>query len=179
MTLPLDIGEQLIDRQKSSLFLYYLARSSKKVQERELRKRKVQIAIKQLKKLSTKHLHEHIDQLETHVATALDKESQILDRQKQEDLLHGDLKKKIVKLEGKLTKYMDTQDQRKERIQELEDKIKQKFEVKKEKVKTLKEDYKNLLKLYKQAKKSKVNKERLLSIANRLTELKTKIVFVQ
>ena len=175
MSLPLDIGEQLIDRGKSSLYLYYVARATHRVMEREISRKKVEIALKQLKKLSTKDLHKHLEALEAHIKEAIHREKQIQGSQKGEDLVHGELKHKITKLESRLGRYLETQEARKERMQELEDKIKTKFSSKKERISELKSDYKRLMKLYQQAKKSKASKSKLLRIAKRMEQLKARI----
>lgn len=175
MSLPLDIGDQLIDRGKSSFYLYYLARATHKVMQREISKRKVELSIKQLKKLSTKTLHKHIDELEGHIAEAVHREKQIQAHQKGEESVHGELKHKITKLEHKLTRYLETQEERKERIQELEEKIKHRFSTKREKIAVLKGDYQKLQKLYRQAKKARAPKSKLQRIKRRMIQLNSKI----
>lgn len=175
MSLPLDVGDLLIDRSKSPLYLYYLARATHKVMQREISRKKVELSIKQLKKLSTKDIHGHIEELEGHIVEAIQREKQIQGHQKGEEGVHGELKHKIVRLESKLTRYLDTQEARKKRILELEEKVKQKFETKRERIVALREDLKKLMKLYKEAKKTKANKQKLLRIAKRMEQLKAKV----
>ncbi len=175
MSLPLDTGDQLVDRTKSALYLYYLARATHKVMQREIAHRKVELSIKQLKKLSTKDLHGHIEELEGHIVEAISKEKQIQAHQQGEESVHGELKHKIVKLESKLGRYLDTQDARKKRVDELEQKIKSKFESKKEKITALKQDFNKLMKLYSKARKAKASKEQLLGLARRIENVKAKI----
>jgi len=175
MSLPLDTGDQLIDRSKSTFFLYYLARATHRLDERDIARKKVELSIKQLKKLSTKDLHGHIEELEGHITEAIHREKQIQANQKGEDSVHGELKHKITKLESKLGKYLETQEARKERIRELEEKIKSKFESKREKIEALRADLNKLLKLYKGAKKAKVPKQQLLRIAQRIEQVKCRI----
>ncbi len=175
MSLPLDIGEQLIDREKSSFFLYYLARATHRVMQREISRKKVELSIKQLKKLSTKDLQKNIEELEGHITEAIHREKQIQGHQKGEEGVHGELKHKITRLESKLTRYLETQEERKKRIQELEEKVKQKFQTKREQITELRENLKKLNKLYKEAKKAKAHKPRLQRIAQKMEQLKTKI----
>jgi len=175
MSIPLDLGDELIDKGKSSLMLYYLAKATQKQIQREIAHRKVELSIKQLKKISTKNLHKHIDELQGHVAEAIHREKEIQTRQKSEEEVHHDLKQKIGRLETKLGRYMDTQEQRKQRIQELEDKIKQKFQTKKEKIKLLKEDLMRLQKILQTARKTKGDRARLNLIEERIRQIKEKI----
>ncbi len=179
MNMPLDTGDQLIDRTKSAMYLYYLARAMHRVDGRELARKKVELSIKQLKKISTKDLHSHIEELEGHITEAIHREKQILGNQKGEDSVHGELTHKIVKLEHKLGKYLQTQESRKKRIDELENKIKSKFESKRERTDTLKQDLDKLLKLYHAAKKAKAPKERLLAIAKRMEQVKCRITVLR
>ena len=175
MSLPLDLWEQLVDRSKSTLYLYYLARSMHRVMQREIARKKVELSIKQLKKLSTKELHGHIEELQGHITEAIQREKQIQAHQTGEESVHEELKHKIVKLETKLSKYLQTQEARKTRIQELEDKIRSKFETKREKINVLKEDVKKLIKLYNEAKRAKAPKTHLLRVAKRIELARNKI----
>jgi len=175
MSLPLDLNDQLIDRSKSSLYLYYLARATHRVMQREIAHKKVELSIKQLKKLSTKELHGHLEQLEGHIAEAIHREKQIQGQQKGEDAVHGELKHKITRLESKLTRYLESQESRKKRIQELEEKIRNKFSTKREKIQAVKEDLKRMVKLCQQAKKAKVPATRLLRIAKRIEQARNRI----
>ena len=175
MSLPLDLGDRLVDRSKSTLYLYYLARSMHRVMQREISRRKVELSIKQLKKLSTKELHGHIEELQGHIAEAIHREKQIQGHQQGEESVHHELKHKIGRLETKLSRYLQTQEARKGRIQELEDKIRSKFETKREKINVLKEDLKKLLKLYNETKRTKAPKTHLLRIAKRMEQVKNKI----
>ena len=175
MSLPLDIGDQLVDRSKSTLYLYYLARSMHRVMQREISRRKVELSIKQLKKLSTKELHGHIEELQGHIAEAIHREKQIQGHQQGEESVHHELTHKIGRLETKLSRYLQTQEARKSRIQELEDKIRSKFETKREKITALKEDLQKLMKLYNATKKAKAPKTHLLRVAKRIEQVKNKI----
>ncbi|VVB81689.1 Uncharacterised protein [uncultured archaeon] len=179
MSLPLEIDDQLVDRTKSSLYLYYLARATHKVMQREIAHKKVQLSIKQLKKLSTKDLQKNLEELEGHITEAIHREKQIQTHQTGEEGVHGELKHKITQLESKLTKYLETQETRKKRVMELEEKIKHKFESKREKIAILKEDLRKLLKLYQQAKKSKVDRNKLLKIAQRMEQVKCKMAVLR
>lgn len=175
MSLPLDTGDQLIDRTKSVMYLYYLARATHRVDERELARKKVELSIKQLKKISTKDLHSHIEELEGHIVEAIHREKAIQGNQKGEESVHTELKHKITKLEGKLGRYLDSQEARKKRIEQLENKIKSKFESKHERIQMLRQAMQKLLRLYAAARKSKAPREQLLHIAKRMENVKNKI----
>ena len=179
MSLPLEIDDQLIDRTKSSLYLYYIARATHKVIQREIAHKKVQLSIQQLKKISTKDLQKNLEELEGHITEAIHREKQIQTHQQGEEDVHGELKHKITRLESKLTKYLETQEARKTRVIELEDKIKQKFESKREKIALVKEDLRKLLKLYLHAKKTKADKNQLLKIAQRMEQARNRIAVLR
>ena len=174
MSLPLEIDDELVDRTKSSLFLYYIARATHKLMQREIARKKVDLSIKQLKKISTKDIQKNLEELEGHITEAIHREKQIIGHQAGEESVHAELKHKITRLDEKLTKYLETQEARKKRVVELEEKIKQKFETKREKINALKEDLKKLMKLYAQAKREK-DKTRLLRIAKRMEQIRCRI----
>ena len=176
MSLPLDVGDDLIDRGKSALFLTYLARSANKQAQREISRKKVQIALHQLRKLSTKNLHKHLDELEIHLKEAIEREKAIQSNQKNEDGIHHGLKGRIVNLENKLHRYLETQKQRQERIDQIEHKVKSHFQTKKEKIKDLKKHYSNLQKLLRTAKKDKHDKRKIGAIERRIGVLKARII---
>lgn len=179
MSLPLEIDDELVDRMKSGLYLYYLAKAMHRQMQREIAHKKVQLSIQQLKKISTKTIQKNLDELQGHVLEALKKENQIQTHQKGEEAVHGELKHKITQLERKLTRYLETQETRKQRIQELEERIKNKFETKREKINALQEDLKKLMKLYGQAKRKKADKTRLLRIEKRMDQVKCKIAVLR
>lgn len=91
---PLDISGNLIDREKSSIFLHYLARATKKFEERQSRHKHKESSIEEklenadVKKIAKHPIHE-----------------------------------KIHKLEKKLHRYIETAPARKKRIEELERKV--------------------------------------------------------
>lgn len=179
MSLPLDVGDELVDRGKSALFLTYLARSARKQAEREISRKKVQIALQQLRKLSTKNLHKHLDELEINLREAIEREKAIQSTQKSEDSLHYGLKGRIVNLENKLHKYLETQKQRKERIDEIEHRVKSHFQTKKERINDLKKHYSNLQKLLRTAKKDKHDKRKINTIERRIGAIKARIMVLK
>ncbi|MBI4146207.1 hypothetical protein HY489_02620 [Candidatus Woesearchaeota archaeon] len=175
----LDIGDMFIDRVKSSLFLYYLARASQRQDNRQLRHRKEELAVKQMRKLNTNALRGHVKELDTHMTEAIKRERAIQTHQQGEEHVHTELKHKITALEGKLGRYLETQEQRKKRVQELEQKIVQKFKTKKEKINALHQDVSKLTKIYLAIKKSrKHTPEQLLRVAKRIAVLKQRIAML-
>jgi len=106
---------------------------------------------------------------------AIHREKQIQGHQQGEESVHHELTHKIGRLETKLSRYLQTQEARKGRIQELEDKIRSKFETKREKITALKEDLQKLMKLYNATKKAKAPKTHLLRVAKRIEQVKNKI----
>ncbi len=176
MTLPLQLDDVLVDRNKSALFLYYLGRSAQKLKEKEIAKKKLEITLKQLRKLSTKEISKHLDILEKHLKETLQKERRLLTTQEKEEMFLDSLAKKIDLLQHKLTRYQKTQNLRKKRIKELEEKMKLTLASKKEKINILKEDLKRLKTLYNSVKNKKnFDKRRLKKIADRILKIKEKI----
>lgn len=176
MSFPLDIGDDLIDRGKSALFLTYLGRSARKQAEREFAHKKVQLALNQLRKLSTKNLHKHLDDLEIHLKDAIAREKAIQTNQRSEEDFHRDLKTRISHLEKKLERYLETQKQRQERIERIEHKVKSHFQTKKERINELKKHYFNLQKLLRTAKKDKHDKRKIGTIERRIGLIKARII---
>ena len=94
---PLDVGDDLVDREKSRLLLHYLARATQKLREREYHKR----------------VHQESDGIEGHLSRALQSE------RPHHEVIHG----KIKNLEHKLVRYVQTKHARKRRVRELELKV--------------------------------------------------------
>ncbi|MBS3147757.1 hypothetical protein J4219_02650 [Candidatus Woesearchaeota archaeon] len=176
----LNLPEERVDRTKSSVFLYYLARASSKLEHRDIAHKKVKLSINQLKQINDKRLSQHVEELEGHIAEALRSEKQIKAHQQGEEGVHIELTHKITKLEHKLGRYLDTQDERKKRVDELERKIKEKFETKRKTVVDSKKDIERLTKLYKEIKKDKKHSTSdLLRVANKIASLKDALKMVQ
>ncbi len=165
-----------IDANKRAVYLFYLARAAHRYNERERLHEQAEVGIKKLRKLDTKHIHEHMDELSEHLDHIAVQEKYIVEQQKEEELIHKDLKSKINVLEDKLGKYLKTQEGRKKRIKELEEKINKKFETKKEKAEQLKKDIRRLTLIYQKAHQSrKYSKEALKQIHERIQELRKKV----
>ena len=172
----LEIDDQLIDRAKSGFYLYYLARAANKQNQRELMRRKVELSVKQLKKLNTEKLGKNVKEIDSHIEEAVMRERQIQTHQKGEELVHTELKHKITSLEHKLGRYLETQETRKKRIEQIEQKIKHKFATKKEKTAVLRADVQRLIKLYRSIKKERKHApEELLRVGKRILRLKERI----
>lgn len=176
MSLPLELDDSLVDRNKSALFLHYLGQSAKKIDDKEFAKKKLDIALKQLKKISTKEIEKHIDVLEHHLKDVLHKEKRLLTSQEKEDLFLSQLAKKIDRLQFKLSKYQRTQKFRTTRVHELEDKMKLHLASKQDRKRLLKADLDNLKKLYYKIKRKKgFDKNRLKKVHQRIQTLKEKV----
>lgn len=172
----LDLPDQRVDRTKSSVFLYYLARAASKLEHRDVAHKKVKLAINQLKQINDKRLSQHVEELEGHIAEAIAHEKRIKAHQQGEEGVHAELTHKITKLEHKLGRYLDTQEERKKRVDELERKIKEKFETKRKTMVDLKKDIERLTKLYKELKKDKKHSTSdLLRVASKIAALKEAI----
>ncbi len=169
-------NDRTIDRVKSGLFLYYLARAHQRLGSRELRHRKTEMAVKQLGKLNTPTLRKHVDALRGHLDEALVREKHIQDHQKSEENVHHTLKHKVTQLESQLGRYLDTQETRKKRIEQLEKKIQQRFQTKKETIAHLRSDIQRMTKLYHTLKKDKKHSsEDLLRVARKIQQLQDRV----
>ena len=165
-----------IDLNKSKTLLLYLSLAKKKIDDRDMARKKLAAQISALKKISTTSIKKRITELEHDIADAIVKEKGIKDVQKDEAQQHSELIEKIEKLEKKLGKYLETKEARKKRIAELEVKVKQRVQSRKEKLSELQESIKNLEHLYSAAKKDKhVSKVRLKIIQAKIKKLKDKI----
>lgn len=165
-----------VDFKKARILFDYLSTAANKYSERELAREKLQLQIQKLKGLSTKSLRGHIDELEKRFEESLVKEKKLAGYQKQEDILHGQLKEKIASLEKKLGRYLETREGRLKRIAELEDKIKQKTATKNEKAALVLEEIGRLERIYREARKNKrVSRKRLDTIRRRISLMKREI----
>lgn len=165
-----------VDAAKRSVFFYYLARAAAKAQKREILREQARVGIKKLRKLDTKHIHSHMEELKGHLDHISAQERHILEQQKDEEQVHKSIKKKINVLEGKLGKYLKTEKARKKRIKELHSKIEKRFKVKKDHIKRLREDLHELSEMYAKASKSgKYSKEALKTIHQRIRKLRTSL----
>lgn len=161
---------------KTRLILHYLGQASKKMQDREEAKKKLEIQLKQLKKISTNTLQKHLDELEKRIAETVRIENKILTTQSTEDHFHKEIKNKIEILEKKLGRYVETKAAREKRIKELEEKVDEKQKKKAETVSDIKEAINRMDKIYEDAKKTKAYSEKELeSIRKRISILKTKL----
>ena len=162
-----------VDLSKTKTLLLYLSVAKHKLDQREFARQKLDAQISALKKISTSSIKKHVAELEKDIAEALKKERKIIDRQKAEDEHHRELISKIDMLEGKLGKYLETKEARKQRILQLELKISQKLASRKANLSALRSAIENLEKLYAAAKKEKpVSAVRLKSIESKIGRLK-------
>lgn len=161
---------------KSRLILHYLGQSTKKMQDRENARKKLEVQLKQLKKISTNTLQKHLTELEKRISETVRIENKILSAQSTEDQFHHELKNKINILEKKLGRYVETKEVREKRIKELEDKIGDKQKKKHETILDIKESLHKMEKIYEDAKKAKIySKKDMDRIRNRIGSLKAKL----
>ena len=164
------------DKYKARLFLHYLGSAKNRFDEKAFARKKLQLQLRALRRMSTESLKKHIDKLERNIAEAIDKEKKIMTTQKGEELFHSDLRQKMERLESKLGRYLSTKDARQRRIQELEEKVKVKTRTKREELHALREELKRLEKLYRIASKAKgMPKTKLKRIKARIITLKEKL----
>ncbi|MFC1774928.1 hypothetical protein ACFLZN_01280 [Nanoarchaeota archaeon] len=161
---------------KTTVFLHYLGRANKKLEDRALAKEKVKIALSKLRKISTKKVQKDLNVLEKRIAEALEKEQKIIAKQEQEEKEQSELLEKIDKLHDKLSRYLETSEARKKRIKKLENKIFEVTNPKRYKIMQLKEILFDLEKEYKDEKKSKnYSSKELSEVARKIDFLKQKI----
>lgn len=169
-----------VDLNKARTLLYYLSRSKTKIDERALARKKLEIKLKQLKKISTGSIQKHLDELEQHISDTIQKERKILKGQIEEESVHKTISEKIDILETKLEKYLQTKEARQKRIQQLENKIKGQLESKQDKIKEISKHINLLEKLYKETSKTKkAPKARLNTIKKKIDILKEKLKNLQ
>ncbi|MBD3318301.1 hypothetical protein GF342_00125 [Candidatus Woesearchaeota archaeon] len=164
------------DVSKVRTLLYYLGQSNKRLEERERSREKVRMAINRLKTISPETFEKDIHQLEATVSEALENEKKILSRQMQEEREHNELLMKIDKLQEKLSRYLDTRENREKRLKKLEEKIFSVTQPKKYEVVKLKEGLEMLEKQYKEERKSgEHSAQDMKDIAKHIKLLKDKI----
>lgn len=169
----LDLGDRLVDPSKSTTFLHYLAQATWRVKQRELSKEKIKISLRRLKKLSTKELHAHIEEVEDHIEDALSQAQHIKKRQHEEEHEHKTIHQQLERLHKKIDSYLDAHHDHTQRLKQLEKSVHTQLGTKHDHIEDFKEDLKKLKALYEKAKKSKkYNTQELLTFAKRIAELK-------
>lgn len=173
--MPLDIGDMLVDREDSATLLNYLAKAAYRVKEREIAKKKLEISLQRLKKLSTKELNKHIDNLEDDIQDAMEKARLIRTRQTEEEETHKKLSQRLKKLHDKLDEYMSQQNKFSQKVEKIDNKIDE-YADRKEKLESLKKDLKELQKIYTAAKRSKkYSKKEMEKAEKRIKKLKQEV----
>lgn len=168
--------EKETDLGKARVLLYYLGKSKRKIEERDFARRKLEIKLSQLKKISTESVKKHVEELEMHIADTIRKEKGILTAQISEESEHKSIAEKIDLLEKKLGRYLDTRDARQKRIKELELKIKSEVSTKREEMGDIAQQIRTLEKIYNEAKKNKkFPKARLSAVQKKIETLKEKL----
>lgn len=174
--MPLDIGDRLIDRNKASVLLNYLAKASYRETKRELKKRQLEAGLHRLKKLNTEELKKHVGHLEHGVAEVEERSRLIEQRQQSEEKSHVNIADRLDRLHKHLEQYKNKQVNFDKKIIEVEKDYDDKFAERKEKIKHLKNDLKRLKRAYDKVKASKkYSKQQLIAFGKRILKLKEKI----
>jgi len=161
---------------KARVLMHYLGRAVQKEQNREIAKKKLDIQLKQLKKISTGTLQTHLQNLENQIKDTIEIERKILRTQTTEETIHDSIQHKIKALEKKLDKYVSTRDARNKRIQELEQKIRGRETAKAEKIREIDESIERLESIYDEARQTKeYPPEELDRIRQKINRMKNKL----
>jgi len=167
------------DVTKARTFLHYCSKATQKLKERELARKKIAVALKRLKGISTETIQKDIDVLEKQISQALQAEKKILTKQDREATIHGDLQDKIDLLQKKLGRYIETKEARENKLKDLEEKILKLTHPEKYKILELKEELRELEQDYEEEKSAGNHKpselreveERIFSLKERIQEL--------
>jgi len=161
---------------KSRILMHYLGRAVQKEKDRDFARKKLDIQLKQLKKISTGTIQTHLEELEHSIKDTIDIEKKILRTQSNEDSLHDNIQNKINILEKKLDRYILTRDARHARIQELEQRIRTKEAAKADQIREIDESIERLEMIYGEAKQTKeYPQEELDRIKRKINKLKDKL----
>jgi len=168
------------DAGKAQLFLKYLAKAYKHVQEREIARDKVQTTLRRLKKISTKEMHQELEVLEARIVEALKKEDSIAQRHTGDAQLHADMQAKIDALQEKLGAYLRSRENRESKLRELESKIFAHSQPRAHRLDQLKSILAHLEKRFHEEKSSgDHSKDELAEIASQITRLKGRIAALE
>jgi hypothetical protein len=157
------------------LMLAYLGRATKSYQERQDARQKLRIELSRLKKISTKSMKGAIRKLEHSIGNAIRKEQHILKHQRHEDVLHGGINERIKELEENLARYLAIHEARAQRVKLLEDSLTTERLNKKEQLAIIKRSLSRAERIYKNAKKSKKQREQLSLIKEQIDSLRAKV----
>lgn len=114
-----------IDRDNLLNYFGYLAKASKKLEEKRVSRERLIEELVALKKLKLGvNVRLRLKELEKRIEQAIKKERQILTKQREEEGLQERIARRIAELEGKLTGYIEHRKQKEERFRQLEEKIK-------------------------------------------------------
>ncbi len=162
-----------IDRDNLLNYFGYLTKAAKKLEEKRVSREKLIEELNELKKLKLgANVRVRFKELEKRVGQVIEKERQILNKQKEEEGLQERIERRIAELETKLTGYIEYKKQREERFRQLEEKIKEKSSI----IPALKKQIKATETLYKQIKKSRRYPAKdIKRLELRLGELKEKL----
>lgn len=114
-----------IDRDNLLNYFGYLAKASKKLEEKRVSRERLIEELVALKKLKLGiNVRLRLKELEKRIEQAIKKEGQILAKQREGEGLQERIARRMAELEGKLTGYIERRKQKEERFRQLEEKIK-------------------------------------------------------
>lgn len=150
--------------------LSYLGKALKHYGERDFARKKLNIELKNLKKVSTKSMKKYVENLQTSIGEAIRKEQHILKHQKKEDIFHGDIKERIAELETRLAKYLTIHEARAAKVRILESAFATEQKSKSDQVKLIKHSLARAEKILKAASKGKKHSKKDLAITKQIIE---------
>ena len=164
-----------IDFDKVRTLHRYYGKACLKLTERDKAREDLNQQLKKLKNIADKNLENEFVILESKISDALNKEKQILQHQKEEDLFHAKLREKIHALDLKLDQFLKSSESRSDRIKEVEERVKEHFKTKKKRISEIKEDLKLLETLKNELKKEDKHNSRLKLVEQKIKDLKIRL----
>ena len=168
------------DVPKARMVLYYLGRAGNKLRERELAREKVRVAIRQIRKISTKEMKQDIENLERSIAQALSKEKRILAVQRDEAMAHDTLAGKIDMLQQRLETYLKAAKSREAHVRSIEQRVLAVTRPHMAKLLALKEGLVELERKYRAEKESgDYDEEELARVEQQIRALKARVKMLE
>jgi chromosome segregation ATPase len=164
-----------VDPQKALLYKRYLAKSAKRMLDRDVARERLQAQIDELRKIDSKGMQAKIDELERRIADAVSRETTLRTHHQMEDLFHRKLRDRMSELEGRIDKYLKTRESRLQRITELEEKIAGRLSNKNEMVEALRIEIVQLEKMSQELEGEPKSAKKLNKIQDKIKSLKKDI----
>ena len=164
-----------VDRDKAQTLFHFCAKSTSRLIERDYVRKELEDQIRKLRKIGNKNMQGQILELERKISAAIALEQKLAGHQTDEDVFHAKLREKIELLEKRLGGFLESREERAQRVDLLEKKIKERLATKAQKVAMVRDDIAKLERIHTELEKTGTYKSRLQRIDEKLHGLKDRL----